>query len=113
MHEVGLVRRIHEQILKSGKTRKATVVLGALKSVDEKSFKTIFSELAERDSLKEMQIKVKVIPLKVKCSNCGFQGIVEDVPHLHVSTFEDWPCPKCGEPAKILSGTEERVEDLE
>ncbi|MCD4740126.1 hydrogenase maturation nickel metallochaperone HypA [archaeon] len=112
MHEFGLVKEVHDRIVKSGKKDKAKVVIGALKSVDPDTFEEMFFSLAQDTDLANMKINIELVPLVIKCSKCGFEGKIKDVPHLH-SAFISWPCPKCGSDSEILSGNELEVKELE
>lgn len=107
MHEFGIVRHIFEEIQSTGKTRKAVVHIGALKSVKPEIFHQMFGQLAEGTELQDMEIKVITVPLVIECE-CGFHGEIRDVPHLH-SVFVTWPCPECGKDAEIISGNEEEI----
>lgn len=112
MHEFGIVREIFDEIEKSGKTKKAIVKMGALKSVDPEIFREMFSSLVQDSALAEMEVKIITVPLVVKCPECGFEGEIKDIPHLH-TPFVTWPCPKCGSEARILSGNEQEIVELE
>ncbi len=112
MHEFGIVKEIFDQIEASGRTKRAVIKLGALNGVDPKIFGEMFSSLAQDTTLAGMKVEVITVPLTVKCSKCGFEGKVKDVPHLH-TPFVTWPCPRCGEDADIRSGNEQEIVELE
>lgn len=112
MHEFGIVSRIFDKIRATRKTKRVVVRLGALKSVDPETFKEMFSSIAQGTPLENMEVKIEIVPLIVKCPNCGFKGEIRDIPHLH-TVFLSWPCPKCGAEAEILSGNEEEIVELE
>lgn len=112
MHEFGIVRDIHGEIEKSGKKKKAVVRIGALKSVDPGVFEEMFLSLTQDTALEGMDVQVITVPLVINCPSCGFQGEINDVPHLH-APFVTWPCPKCGNDANIITGNEQEIVCLE
>lgn len=112
MHEFGVVSEMFERVRKTGKKRKVVIVLGALKGVEPGTFKEMWRELAEGTPLELMEVELRVNPLEVRCHECGFEGRIVDVPHMH-SVFTSWPCPQCGGQAEIVTGNEQEIEYLE
>ena len=102
MHEMKIVRRVADTLASLGKTR-AVVVLGALKAVDEPSFKALFADLSDAE------VSLQILPLLIKCG-CGFEGEIRLPPgfHSHVQ-FDAWQCPRCAKKARIVQGNEEMV----
>ncbi|MCD6414484.1 MAG: hydrogenase maturation nickel metallochaperone HypA [Candidatus Diapherotrites archaeon] len=112
MHEFGIVSKIFDEIQATGKTKRAVVRLGALKSVDPAVFKEMFASIARGTPLEDMKVEIETVPLIIKCPKCGFKGEIQDIPHLH-TVFLSWPCPKCGAEADILSGNEQEIVEVE
>ena len=106
MHELSLITNIFQQALEA-KAKKVSVTLGALKGVPKQQFTEMFRELAEGTEIEGADLEVREVPLTIRCA-CGHGEEIQDVPHIHHAVL-DWPCPKCGKAAEIVTGNEMEI----
>jgi Zn finger protein HypA/HybF involved in hydrogenase expression len=102
MHELEPVRKVIEELAKSGK-RRAKLELGRLVA-DPGVFADMFREMTKGTGLEGFRLDVEPVPVEVLCRKCKFSGKVKVTEHLHFAR-----CPKCGKMADILSGDGIRI----
>lgn len=104
MHESHLVTKLilalEKEIDKSGIDKVKSIILdvGEFQDITEDSINHCFQHIAENDKLKGTDIKINIIPIKVKCETCGEESVIKE---------KDARCGKCaGTNVKIVSGNE-------
>ncbi|MBF0494010.1 MAG: hydrogenase maturation nickel metallochaperone HypA [Candidatus Omnitrophica bacterium] len=111
MHEMSLIQnllKILEKEIKSPEiklVKNVRVEIGELRHIVPELLKFSFKHASKSDKLKGAKLKVKVLPIKIKCLKCGFESRIRD------SLFA---CKKCktGE-VKIVSGEEFMLKGVE
>lgn len=112
MHEMAIVQSIMDIIKEQAKIHKAGKVIGVnlefglLTAVQPQAVQFAFDILSEGTVAEGAELKVKIIPLKVRCSKCGQVETVD--------RYEPF-CNLCEEGAiEILEGKDEmRIASLE
>jgi len=112
MHEMSVVQNIidilEEQARAYGARKIVSVHLefGVLTAIVPSAIQLAFDVLAKDGLAEGATLDIRIIPLRVNCSECGKEQIMEDY-----SPF----CPTCSSPAlKILEGRDEmRVASME
>jgi hydrogenase nickel incorporation protein HypA/HybF len=110
MHESHLVTQLisalEKEIDKSGIDKIKSIILdvGELQDITEDSINHCFQHIAENEKLKDMDIKINIIPIKVKCMDCGEESIIKK---------QDARCGKCnGTNIKIVAGNEFNLKSI-
>ncbi|MBV7281987.1 hydrogenase maturation nickel metallochaperone HypA [Corynebacterium sp. TAE3-ERU30] len=107
MHEVALSTQLAAVVRRAAAGRRVRVVhleVGQLRQVVPASFEYAWRFVSAGTELDGAELDTRWIPVRLRCS-CGFHG--EMGAELNLC------CPRCGEPAEILSGEEFRVVDIE
>ena len=84
MHEVALIKNLvnilEKEIANSGVGDVKTVYLeiGTLHYLDPEIMNTCFSHIRKYDKLRNAKIDIKVLPAKIKCSDCGRENVIRE-----------------------------------
>jgi len=110
MHELSLAMDVidlaSEEALKNDASHiyEIEIEVGELSGVEKEAFQFSLEMLAKESILRDAVIKIKGIPGKARCSQCGQEFEMHDLLT---------PCAKCGGFAvEILGGKEFRVKSL-
>ena len=112
MHELSFIQGVIATILKHikhegattpGQVKEVILQVGALELHSEEAFRQGF-EVSTKDTLLEgAQLQLTVVPPKLKCTHCGFEGMCPgEVDHHTPAPLA--ACPQCGEPAAVQGG---------
>ena len=112
MHEISLIQNLLESILReieinqySGTAIKGLALsLGALELHSEQAFCQAFDVESKGTALEGVSLELTIIPAKVECSACGFEGPLDSDksdPHIPDLVVQ---CPGCGAPAPMKGG---------
>jgi hydrogenase nickel incorporation protein HypA/HybF len=112
MHEMGLVQNIIEILEHQAHLNNASRVVsvqlefGALTAVLPAAITFAFEILSKGSVMEGAQLDVTIIPIKVSCSDCGKEAILQEYQPF---------CPACSSPAlRITGGRDEmRVASME
>jgi hydrogenase nickel incorporation protein HypA/HybF len=92
MHEAAVAQSILETIISQIKKRKCKVIriaisCGQMNAINDEALQFAFQAIAEGTICQDAKLKIKRIPLKGICRNCG-----------HKFNFDLYnpKCPKCG-----------------
>ena len=118
MHEQAIIQSVIDSIRQSlasqkltGKVKSVSLKIGALELHGEESFKQIFAVSATGTQLEGAELKLIVLPARIKCQ-CGHEGPAGD----GVDHHSDMPiaeCPRCGEVCRVSGGRGVEGIDLE
>lgn len=110
MHEKSLVRSLLKQVDQLRIENKAlsvglvTVELGPLSGVEPQLIHTAFEELVTEYFDDQPTLKIRLVPLQIRCRSCHHESAVEGI------TLE---CPKCASTKiQIIRGDEFRLLDV-
>ena len=113
MHELSIAQNIiiivEEELKKHGNKGTVKKVLfksGRMNAIIPDSLKFGFDILKkEKEVVKNAEIEIEEIPLKVKCTRCGTESVIDEPAFF---------CPKCFSPdVEIIAGKEMWVESIE
>ena len=111
MHEVSLVKNmlyVLEMEVNSpevGYVKTVHLEVGALKYVVPEIIEECFEQAPKHEKLKDARVKIKVIPVKIKCLSCGRENNVEAGAYL---------CPACsGDNVELAGGDEFMLKGIE
>lgn len=111
MHELSLAEALIEQateILKkehASGVKSITVAIGKLSGVERDAFEFAFPIVAENTLLKESELVIEEIPVKVLCFDCSLTGTAEP-PVLQ--------CSRCGSGnVKVVDGRDFTLKSME
>lgn len=112
MHEMSITQSVLDIVLEQAKDAGATRVngvklrFGTLTSVVPDCVAFYFEQMTEGTIAEGAKLDVEIVPLRMKCSQCGEEYGGED--ELDIT------CPKCGNPfTETLSGREMEVASIE
>jgi hydrogenase nickel incorporation protein HypA/HybF len=111
MHELSIVASLFELLEEKAKEKKAkkivtvTLKVGALSGVVPEFLETAFN-LYKKDTIaSDSTLKIKDVPLKIRCQQCGTEIVKDDFVFI---------CEKCdSRELETLSGTELLLEKIE
>ncbi len=109
MHEYSLVQalmaRVGEEVRRHGATavRRVSVSIGELAGVEVELFRTAYETFRERTPCAEAPLEVRRVEARWECSACG--RVLERGQPLS--------CPGCAKPARLVSGDEIVLDQLE
>lgn len=120
MHEFSLAQSVFETILTVAEKRNIkkikTVILkfGMFALIQEDQFRFCFDLLkTEYEKTSTSELEIQWAPGELKCSNCGFNGKVEEVPQDHNELAPIFSCPSCKSySTEIISGTETMIDSI-
>lgn len=111
MHELPITQSIvnicSEEVEKhnSGKVTKIKIKIGELSGIVPECIQTYFDIISSGTKVEGAQLDIEKVPLKFKCSTCGFSGNMD----LNVDN-----CPSCGSnELKISGGNEFYIDSME
>lgn len=113
MHELGIMASVLDMTVDLAekndveKVLKVTIEIGEYSGIIPDLARQFFSYLSKGTVAEEAEIELKVVPLQVKCRQCGHE--------MQVHPGEHCSCEKCGSEALQLtsSGRRWRLEALE
>ncbi|UCD92922.1 MAG: hydrogenase maturation nickel metallochaperone HypA [Methanobacteriota archaeon] len=87
--------------------RKVFLEVGDLTFLGHEQLKFAYEILVEGTVFDGSELVIESKPALVKCSSCGYEGELkyEENPEFHLR-LPDFSCPKCENPASIVSGNE-------
>jgi len=127
MHELDLIDKIFNVVVDQAKKQnfthvdKVTLKVGRMNGLEKHHFTTALSA-REEEMLRNTDLTIEEIPVKLACSNCDHRFVDHrfDDPHFAHATshaphmYLPPPCPSCSnEGAKALSGQEMTLTSIE
>lgn len=119
MHELSLADSILSTALEVAKQhnataiRKVTVEIGCFALVQLDQLRFCINILTEKTIAAEARFQLLQTPGEVKCAECDFQGMVEDIDDSSFG-MTLFSCPKCASAStQILSGREVIVRSVD
>ncbi|MHA1593719.1 MAG: hydrogenase maturation nickel metallochaperone HypA [Candidatus Baldrarchaeia archaeon] len=121
MHEFSTAQKICGVVLSVASERRAKKVvevellIGSLTFLNLDQLKFCLELLFEKTIADGAKIKIETSPPKIRCNNCGFEGVVEyRGPEYHTPYFMlSLRCPKCdSEDTEIIGGKELLVKSI-
>ena len=104
MHEMKAVQKLVEEYMAmEPKPGKIKVRLGRM-TANPQVFSQMFREYLSSMNLPAVDLEVEAVPVKGKCGNCGYEGNITVMEHVHFVR-----CPKCNKVADILQGNELKI----
>ncbi len=116
MHEYSVVAELVSALLPRleehpGEVTTVFLKRGELRILSDWALKNAFEIVTEGTRLEGASLEIEVIPVRVACDNCGYEGSVEylkdEAFHFVIPILT---CPHCGEEVRIVSGRELAVE---
>ncbi len=111
MHELSIAQNIiriaRENLTPDEEPRLQTirVRIGAFSTIVPEFLQSGFDAAKDGTLMSSAQLKITVVPLRIKCSNCGHEAEIEPV---------DFACPVCASTdVDVMAGNELTVSDLE
>ena len=111
MHEMAMAQGIMDIVedyarrSNAKKVRTISLLIGEMAGVVFESLEFCFKAVARGSIAEDAEIKLSKVPLTGRCSDCGWQGHIENY---------NFFCPECSSAhVNIVSGRELRVEYLE
>ncbi len=120
MHDVTAAQQIARQVLVTaqeqgaGRVERISLALGAMTMLDPESLEFWLEQILRGTIAEGAQVRIEVLPLRVRCNACGFEGEapVPDDPIYHLMPFVP-ACPECGaQGLEVLGGGECIVESI-
>lgn len=121
MHEMSVAQGVAEAVLRGARREGAVKIIRINLEVGQLTFlnpeQVIFwlKELFKNTEAEEAEIIHKIIPARVRCSKCGYEGPlqVKEDPLFH-QALPVFACPKCERGSlEILEGRDCIVRDIE
>lgn len=112
MHDVTAAQRIASTILQAAQEQDAErvervqVALGAMTMIDPEQLEFWLEQVLRGSIAEDAEIEIEQLPLRVRCTACGYEGDVEvpDDPIYHLMAFAP-QCPECGsDQLEVLGG---------
>lgn len=109
MHEYSIVEALLHRVEAEARIRRALsvgrirVALGELSGVDPELLSTAYEVFRERTLCQEAEMEIRTVPAHWVCSGCG----------LPIAPGQILRCPDCQEPARLASGDEIVLEQIE
>ncbi|MFH1424128.1 MAG: hydrogenase/urease maturation nickel metallochaperone HypA [archaeon] len=119
MHDVSvsdsIVKAVAEKAKEFGdkKVLNVEASLGELMNLEPEKVQFWLKELFEKELGYAPEVKVNIVPAKLICDACGYDGNVEYDKSLHEVHAHDLICPQCGEQMRIIKGRECCVDSIE
>lgn len=111
MHEMPLMKNlisVLEQEIKNSEIKKIKTIhleIGALQHIAPDIIISHFEHMPKSEKLKYAKIDCKIVPVKIKCSNCTQESVMDD---------SKMKCSKCAsEKVDIISGKEFKLKGIE
>ena len=120
MHEFSLAQSVFETILNVAEKhnvkeiKKVILKFGMFALIQEDQFRFCFNILkSEYEKTSTSELEINWVPGELKCSSCGFNGTVEEVPQDHNELAPIFSCPSCKSyTTEIISGTETTIDSI-
>ena len=109
MHEYSIVEALMRRVEAEARTRSATsvgrirVALGELSGVDPELLSKAYEVFRERTLCQTAAMEIRTVPARWVCPSCG----------LPLAQGEVLRCPSCQAPARLESGDEIVLEQIE
>ncbi len=116
MHEYSVVADLVSALLPRleehpGEVTAVFLKRGELRILSDYALKNAFEIVAEGTRLEGASLEIEVVPVRVVCAGCGYEGSVEylkdEAFHFIIPVLT---CPRCGREVEIVSGRELTVE---
>jgi len=116
MHEYSVVADLVSALLPRleehpGEVTAVFLKRGELRILSDYALKSAFEIVTEGTRLEGASLEIEVIPVRVVCEKCGYEGSVEylkdEAFHFVIPILT---CPRCGQEVRIVSGRELAVE---
>jgi len=116
MHEYSIASELVSALLEklaehSGRVSKVFVQKGELRILSDPALGTAFEMLAQGTRLEGAELVIEVVPARISCSACGYEGVAEyaenETFHYAIPILS---CPKCEAAITVLSGRELSVD---
>ena len=111
MHELSITESILQTSLREAekqhavKIRRIHLLLGTFSGIVPECIQMYLDLLSEGTIAEGAKVEATVLPLKVRCRDCGLEG---EITRSHIA------CPSCGSlRLQILSGSEFMIDSLE
>lgn len=111
MHELSIaqniIRIVREYLTPDEQPHLQTirVQVGAFSTIVPELLQSGFDAAKDGTLMSAAKLEITVIPLRIKCNNCGYETEIEPV---------DFTCPVCtSTDVDVMAGTELTVSDLE
>jgi hydrogenase nickel incorporation protein HypA/HybF len=112
MHEMGIAMQIIDIAvasipadLKNSQVKKINIKVGKLSAVVPESLQFCFQIAAQDTPLRDAELNIEEIPLKIRCTDCGVEWIAHEPVFL---------CRKCsGKSIEMISGRELDITSIE
>ena len=120
MHEFSLAQSVLETVISVAeqkgfnKIKKIILKFGTFALIQEDQFRFCF-EIVQKDMkmTEKAELQIEWVPGELKCSNCNFEGKIENFPQDHIELAPIFQCPKCKSyKTEILSGTETIIDSI-
>jgi hydrogenase nickel incorporation protein HypA/HybF len=111
MHELSMASNLIDIAVQEAKKRNATSVLevnlvvGKFSMLGLEQLRFCYNLLIKNTLLENSKLEVKYEDGKIYCDKCRYEGPIQlkEEPEYHI-IFPTLVCPKCGNPAEIISG---------
>ncbi len=109
MHEYSIVQALMRRVESEARVQNATsvgrirVALGELSGVDPELLSTAYEVFRERTLCHAAEMEIRTVPALWACPSCG----------LPLAQGEVLRCPSCQAPARLVSGDEIVLEQIE
>ncbi len=127
MHEYSIACEIWQSVLKAVNAqfadqpdikpiiRAVTVEIGALNLIETEQLSFWLEQLAAREGSPGLELKLKMLPGRVKCRECGIESVLEEKEeNIWLAPLHFLDCPNCGSRnVAVLGGRELRVVSAE
>ena len=108
MHELSICSSIVGIVRKHAAGREVRVVnvrVGAMRQIVPDTLVYCWSLVTERSELEEAELRVERVPAKIRCTECGFQQVIDELSLV---------CPAClGQAVQVVEGEEFLITSLE
>lgn len=119
MHELSMVSNIIDIAIHEAKKRNATsiievnLVVGKYSMLGLEQLCFCYDLLIKDTLLKNSKLDIEHEDGKIHCDNCKYEGLIQlkEEPEYHI-IFPTLVCPKCGNPAEIISGRDCYIKSL-
>lgn len=109
MHEYSIVQALLERVEHQARThhasrvRRVRVAIGELAGVEVELLRTAYETIRRRTSCEEAALEVRRVDARWECGGCG----------TAIARGAALRCPACGRPARLASGDEIMLEQIE
>ena len=112
MHEIKLIESIISILNREvedpaiGEVKTIHLEIGRLRRVVPEIMESCFPHVPKNDKLKTAKIKITELPIRVRCSKCGYEEEIKD--------YSSYDCKKCSnKKTEIISGNEFLIKGIE